>query len=1029
MSTPHTVVLASAGTGKTHLLTSRYIRLLALGEDPSVVLATTFTRKAAGEILDRVLGRISAAAVSDDQAAKLSADIDHVITRAQADELLARVTSELSRLGISTIDALLLRMASVFALELGVPPGWSIVDDERDADLRFDAVARAIEGGDEEEFFSLVRLLHGGESGRGVHDAVLTAVNEAHQAYLASAERPQAWERVGPESAPMDSADVDQAADSLAQQPPPMTKGGTPNKNWDKALKRMVDAARAGDWDSFLGDSLLGRYPDGQFSRSDFPPGVVAALRPLIRHASALVFGRIQKQNIAVRELLGRFDREYSAIKRESASHRFEDLPRLLRAVPFAGKLDHLYYMLDARYRHALLDEFQDTSIEQFDLLEPLLDELLQSDDGRSVLFVGDVKQSLYQWRSAEPELMPRLVDRWEMLDEQTLSRSFRSSSAVLDTVNRVFDRPDRFEPLEGLESARSWAGAFTSHAPAPQIDPPIPGEVSLVIADVIGDESKREAVERTVADRVAEICASCPEATVGVLVRANRRIAPLIHLLNERGVEASEEGGNPLSDAPAVAVAASLLHLADHPGDTASRYHVSTSPFGEMVGLVSHDDDRAARMAAGKIRTRCAEKGCAHTLAWLFDRHRADMTERERSRFEQLIEMAESFDESGATSPSELSRIIRSRGVVDPSSTRVRIMTVHRSKGLEFDAVVLGDLDASWEPKGGGVTVHRDKILDPPTVVTMHVGKGLRRFNTEAERVYDAARDKAIGGELCVLYVAMTRAARRLDMVVAQPGKTDEGLSASRVLRLALASDVPESCELFSESVGDWRAGVGHAASACAAEQIGFALGDAGSAARFRSAFRSPSTLEGGGVVDVGRMFAPAHPAAMIGTLMHAMFEQIGWLDDGAPDRDTLARVASGLCADDDLIEQAIERFQNGAGHGPIDALLRRARYSGWGEIRVENERAFSVLVEGGESPGLLRGRIDRLVRSKARVEIVDFKTDAIGVDGVESSVEYYRPQVEAYADAAQQMFGMGRDAITITLAFTTPGVVVGVT
>lgn len=1024
MSSAHTVVLASAGTGKTHLLTSRYIRLLALGEDPASVLATTFARKAAGEILDRVLGRISAAAVSDDDAEKLSKDIGHKISRARANDLLARVTAEFGRLGVGTIDALQLRMASVFALELGVPPGWSIVDDERDADLRYEAVERAIDAGDEDEFYSLIRLLHGGESGRGVHDAVLRAVDTAHKAYVASAEHPEAWERIGPESTPMSEGDVAEAVDLLAQQPVPTTKGGTPNKNWDKALRRVVEAARGADWDGFLEDSLLERYPDQQFSRAQFPAGVAGALGPLIRHASAVLFGRIRGHNIAVRELLRRFDVEYSAIKRETASYRFEDLPRLLRSRPFAGELDHLYYMLDARYRHALLDEFQDTSIDQFALLEPLLDELIQSDDGRSVLFVGDVKQSLYQWRSAEPELMPRLTDRWAVLDEQTLSVSYRSSSTVLDTVNRVFARPDLLEPLEGLESARKWGESFVTHEAAREM----PGLVTLTVAEAGDDEKKREAVERTVADRVQEICKESRNATVGVLVRANSRIAPLIHLLIDRDIDASEEGGNPLSDAPAVAVAASLLHLGDHPGDTACRYHVSTSPLGEVVGLASHDDDRAASGVAAKIRSRCADRGCAHTLAWLYEKACADMTDRERSRFEQLIELAESFDGSGATRPSELARIIRSRGVVDPSSTRVRVMTVHRSKGLEFDAVVLGDLDASWEPKGGDVIVHRDEVLGPPTVVTMHVGKGLRRFNAEAERVFEAARDRAIGGELCVLYVAMTRAARRLDMVVAPPGKQDEALSASRVLRLALAPDGPETGELFSDSAGDWRDGLRPAAPSPKTERIGLALGDAGRAARLRAPVHSPSSFEGGGMVDVARMFEPKQQAATIGTLVHAMFEQIEWLDDGTPDRSTLVSVARELCGDEKLIEHAVECFQNALGHASVDALLRRARYDGWGELRVENERAFSVLVEGEKSPSLLRGRIDRLVRCATRVEIIDFKTDAIGSQEVEASVEFYRPQVAAYADAAQQMFGLGRRAITTTLVFVTPGVVVEV-
>src|SRR5690606_22163370 len=131
---PRELVLASAGTGKTFRISSRIIGLLAAGEAPDAIFASTFTRAAAGEILDRVLQRLARAALDSQAAAELSAhaslgDGPHrPFTPEDWLGLLARVTRDLHRLNISTLDAFFVRTASTFADEIGLPPGWGIAD-------------------------------------------------------------------------------------------------------------------------------------------------------------------------------------------------------------------------------------------------------------------------------------------------------------------------------------------------------------------------------------------------------------------------------------------------------------------------------------------------------------------------------------------------------------------------------------------------------------------------------------------------------------------------------------------------------------------------------------------------------------------------------------------------------------------------------------------------------------------------------------------------------------------------------------
>ena len=94
---PNQIIRASAGTGKTFALSNRYLRLLASGAQCETILATTFTKKGAGEILDRIIERLSTAALDDDAAQRLSGEMEFVLTRARAAKILSDLVANLHR--------------------------------------------------------------------------------------------------------------------------------------------------------------------------------------------------------------------------------------------------------------------------------------------------------------------------------------------------------------------------------------------------------------------------------------------------------------------------------------------------------------------------------------------------------------------------------------------------------------------------------------------------------------------------------------------------------------------------------------------------------------------------------------------------------------------------------------------------------------------------------------------------------------------------------------------------------------------
>ena len=131
------LIRASAGSGKTFQLSSHFLRQLFEGHAPETILATTFTRKAAGEILGRVLLRLADAADNTQAAMKLAEFLELPdITILKARDLLVQVTRNLHRLRVCTLDSFFQQVARSLTLELGLPPGWSIIDEHTNAELR-----------------------------------------------------------------------------------------------------------------------------------------------------------------------------------------------------------------------------------------------------------------------------------------------------------------------------------------------------------------------------------------------------------------------------------------------------------------------------------------------------------------------------------------------------------------------------------------------------------------------------------------------------------------------------------------------------------------------------------------------------------------------------------------------------------------------------------------------------------------------------------------------------------------------------
>lgn len=1045
----HRLIRASAGSGKTFQLTNRYLGLLARGVPAGSVLATTFTRKAAGEILARVLGRLAGAAASDKKRQELNdhLDLPQPLTKQACLKMLREVAEALHRLSICTIDSFFNRIASSFRLELDVPMDPQIVDEKSPIarQLRLEAIEAMLADQDLHVLLELLRRLHHDSVARSVTAAIDGIVGELYDVYREAPER-QTWSRIVPPAGLMDEVELAAAVESLRGMAGelPKTGKGTPNKHWLNAFAASVDAVLARDWEALLKSGVVAKIVGGEeeFGRQPIEAVWHEVYSPLIAHATAQEVEHLAQRVRAMHALLARFDDQCTRLRREHGVLLFSDLThKLARTLPTLGDdlLMEVYYRLDGQVTHLLLDEFQDTSLEQWRVLGPFVEEVVSHADGsRSFFCVGDVKQALYGWRGGCVELFDEVEQGLAHLPEarKSLSQSWRSSQVVLDAVNEVFTDLASCSALDkDAQAAQCWQDKFEVHTAAKNL----PGHVQLLTstaasaAEDCGDDADEEqdelapasAHERFAAEVVAKACERAPGRSVGVLVSTNRGVNRLLFELRQRGVHASGEGGNPLTDSPAVAAVLAAMTLADHPGHSTAAFHVANSPLGAVVGLRGTQAGQV-HAAALRLRAQLIEEGYAGVIGRWVRVLAPSCNGRDLARLTQLVELAEQYGAMLTLRPGQFVEYVKATPVEEPSPAPVRVMTVHAAKGLEFDIVVLPELNRKLSDRWP-ILVERAEPTGPITGVYPGAKEKLRALAPEIEEAYLAQRAREREEDFCNLYVAMTRAKHALYMVLkplapkkdGSPKST--GLCFASVLRERLR-DREETFVgreiLYSRGDENWASESKREMSPQVqidvqhAWQIELADSNQGSRRAWRAV--SPSGLEGAGKVRAADLLDLAnHRARRRGSLIHAWFEQVEFVDEALPDDAALLaaaeRVAPG--ADRKWVIDQIKQWRVMREQPTVRQALSRN-----GEAELWRERAFAVRDVGK----LLRGTFDRVTikRDGGRATgatLTDFKTDRYSPD----VVERYRPQMQAYRRALGRMLNLKDEQVQARLLF----------
>ncbi|PYE89098.1 double-strand break repair helicase AddA [Phyllobacterium leguminum] len=503
-------VSANAGSGKTHVLTERVIRLLLEGTDPSRILCLTYTKAAAAVMQNRVFARLSEwATLSDEALAEKLEQLEGKRPGAArlkiARRLFARALETPGGLKIQTIHAFCEAILHQFPLEANIAGHFELMDDLMQVALVGDARRQLLENARTEANPELAKafadvLSAAGEM--GLQTLLDEAVSRRHalQHFIREVggnetRQPLFYAAFGFSGGEREEDILGQVwpmpafSDVVLDRILTIAKGATRAQDFALQLREMKKASTQMDREEILRLAFLkstGEPKAGSYVASKPVTAMLPDFEENFDQAAARVYAaldrlkqlRLIRLNLSAFVLIDDLLSRYQAMKRSRGLLDFDDLiNRTVSLLAREGAGHWVQYKLDRGIDHILVDEAQDTSPEQWQVIHMLSAEFFtgsgQRDIRRTLFAVGDEKQSIYSFQGAVPEdfaasgkAVRQKAESAELtFGDVRLNFSFRSTPDVLSAVDLVFERPEAYRGL-GLEPGPTQHDAIRRDAP-----------------------------------------------------------------------------------------------------------------------------------------------------------------------------------------------------------------------------------------------------------------------------------------------------------------------------------------------------------------------------------------------------------------------------------------------------------------------------------------------------------------------------------------------------------------------------------
>lgn len=820
------LVSAAAGSGKTMVLVERLLRQLRAGHDLTEYLIITYTNAAAMELRGKIAARLSEA-----------------LAETPDDRHLRRQSQLLYLAQISTIHAFCGELLRQYAHLRDLPPDFRVAEEQQVAALREQIMERLlIERYEQAEpaFLALASTL-----GSGRDDRRLASTAQELYDTLRTHARPERWLAQCREQLHLEGiADAGQTvwgqailhhlrqtaqgqlrrlrqAIELARLDEKLSRGYLPSL--ETTAQGLEQLASAESWDAARQGLPLAfpalkpvRGADESLKRR------ISAIRDQCKKAaetmetalyadSASVLSDLDctvEATLALFDLAEEFGRRFAREKRRRGLLDFSDLEHEAIALltdrytdaPSAAARD-----IAARYQEVMVDEYQDCNQVQDTIFRAV------SDEGRRLFMVGDVKQSIYRFRLADPGIFLEKYHSYHLQPEPgiprkvLLSRNFRSRPAILEAVNHVFGCC-MSEPVGELAYGAEEALYPPSDHGRPELPTP-----AVELHVITGGDEEQTRVQREAAfvagrirqmldagEQIAGADGSLRPMTPGdivILLRSPRSVAAdYLSALSARGIPASGGGGGDLLQSTEAQVLLCTLRAIDNPHQDVPLAAAMASP---VFGFTAEELARIRQAAEGDFCTAltvCAETDAHCAAFWSQLRswrilaqtrplpeliwtvmEQTEMSaifgalsggaQRQRNLL-SLYEASMSYH-GGLTAFLDAMDLRRESGGMEPvpvtdGAGQVRLMSIHKSKGLEFPVVFVSDLAREFNLQD----------LNAPVLCHPALGVGSMVVNLEQMQQYPGfartairqqKRDETLSEQLRVLYVAMTRASERM--------------------------------------------------------------------------------------------------------------------------------------------------------------------------------------------------------------------------------------------------------------------------
>ena len=1144
------LVSAAAGSGKTMVLIGRLMDYICDLENPKNIndfLIITYTRAAAGELRS-----------------KISAELNARLADCDSPALAQRLRRQLGLLylaQISTVHAFCANILRQYAWKLDLAPDFRVAEERDCADLKQAALDRVLEArysAMDRDFVLLADTL-----GAGRDDSALCELTESVYNAMQSHPDPQAWldrcagqldDLTDLSATGWGSALLTDLRDRLAQWQEVLDQAMALARTDEVQAKNSLDRlgqtrdllgqlARAAEqgWEAVRTHPAV-RDPKLLFPRFGSSKGAdpqlkaqVSALRDSCKKAvgSLLIpfqtpepeaLADLELTAPAIRALL-RLTQDFAAAYAKQKSRRnlldFSDLEHqaLALLVQKDGTPSAAAREIAGRFSQVLVDEYQDTNAVQDAIFTAV------SQDGQNLFFVGDVKQSIYRFRLADPTLFLARYHAYAPAEQARtgeprkilLSRNFRSRPEVLEAANGVFSQ--LMCPLVG---GLAYTDAEALRPGASYPDRSVPVELHVIAADAAGSEDAPSAdrVEQEaafVARRIRQLLDEPFQVTgaegtlrpvtpgdIVILMRSPSSAAgTYLAALQAQGIPAAADRGGTLLEAPEVRVLLSLLAVIDNPRQDIPLAAVLASPvFGftadDLAQVRLHDRSGSfydAVLAAGeeqeKVRSFLSALQTLRDLAPTVSVGRLVWAAMQTTSLETIyaagsagaarranlltvFRLACQFEESGSRGLGAfLTWLEAQRSELKPAARQtdaVSIVSIHKSKGLEYPVVFLSDLARRFNTQDLNASV----LLDPD------LGAGAKAVDLAEGQTWPTVAVQAISGrllrelkseELRVLYVAMTRAKEKLIL-------TDCSRYLKTKLTTLIASAARHPAPVLTQAagcLGDWV--LMHAVTRPEAGCL-WDLAELRPAETFSSPYPWLIQCHSGAEVlqsaeyrpsqETEQAAEPADPAALEAALRfrypHIAATRLptkrtatqlkGRVQDQEAAEETRPQVSisfprprfsqAALTAAErgtavhlamqygdyealttpesarrELDRLAAEGYLTAAQAEAVDPALLSGFFGSTLGQRVltcpdlVREFKFSIFTDAAildpQAAGeqiLLQGMVDCCLMEEDGLVILDFKTDRVFGPDLAQRAESYRPQLDAYADALSRIF-----------------------